>query len=222
MSPVEAATLSAGAHPPGRGHHLGDRQRAARLPHRPVPDPRTRHQRQDALRRAADERRRPVRDRRRRLRARSTSSSSLQENYLRWDSLGEFLALAESAFEHLADDHGQRRAPRSWPTPSTAPPAAPARRGQVPGPQGRPDRQPRQPLLPRPVLGPASWPRRPTTPSWPRPSRRSPERWPPTRRPSSPSCSPSRATRPTSAATTAPTRPRPLRSCGRRRPSPRP
>ena len=27
------------AHPPGREHHLGDRQRAARLPDRPVPDP---------------------------------------------------------------------------------------------------------------------------------------------------------------------------------------
>ena len=51
----------------GQGHHLGHRQRAARLPHRPVPDPRARHQRQDAVDRAADERRRPVRDRRRRL-----------------------------------------------------------------------------------------------------------------------------------------------------------
>ena len=42
------------ARPPaqGRRHHLGDRQRAARLPHRPVPDPRGRHERQDALDRA--------------------------------------------------------------------------------------------------------------------------------------------------------------------------
>ena len=55
------------AHPPGRGHHLGHRQRPARLPHRPLPDPRARHQRQDALDRAAHERRRPLRDRRRRL-----------------------------------------------------------------------------------------------------------------------------------------------------------
>ncbi len=59
-----------------RGHHLGHRQRAARLPDRPVPDPRGRHQREDALHRAADGRRRAVRDRRRRLGARSTSSSS--------------------------------------------------------------------------------------------------------------------------------------------------
>ncbi len=55
------------ADPHGRGHHLGDRQRAARLPHRPVPDPRARHQRQDAVGRAADQRRRAVRDRRRRV-----------------------------------------------------------------------------------------------------------------------------------------------------------
>ena len=45
----------------------------------------------------------------------------LAENYLRWDSLGEFLALAVS-FEHLAQTHGQRPRPRSSPTPSTAPP----------------------------------------------------------------------------------------------------
>jgi isocitrate dehydrogenase len=38
-------------------------QRAARLPDRPVPDPRAGHQREDALDRAAHERRRPVRDR---------------------------------------------------------------------------------------------------------------------------------------------------------------
>ena len=46
----------------------------------------------------------------------------VKENYLRWDSLGEFLALAVS-FEHLRRRHRQRRAPRSSPTRSTAPPA---------------------------------------------------------------------------------------------------
>ena len=60
--------LHAGTHPQGRGHHLGDRQRAPRLPHGPLPDPGTGHQRQDALRRSADQRRRPLRDRRRRIR----------------------------------------------------------------------------------------------------------------------------------------------------------
>ena len=101
MAPGRGHPLLARAHPPGRGHHLGHRQRAARLPHRPVPDPRARHQRQDALDRAADERRRPVRDRRRRLgpearaavRARRTTSAGTR--------LGEFLALAAS-LEHLA------------------------------------------------------------------------------------------------------------------------
>ncbi len=52
--------VHAGAGPRGRGHDLGHRQRAARLPDRPVPDPRARHQRQDALDRPADARRRPV------------------------------------------------------------------------------------------------------------------------------------------------------------------
>ena len=67
------------AHPPGREHHLGHRQRAARLHHRPVPDPRARHQRQDALGRPADERRRPVRDRRRRLRAQARPAAGQGE-----------------------------------------------------------------------------------------------------------------------------------------------
>ena len=48
----------------GRGHHLRHRQRAARLPDRPVPDHGTGHQRQDVVDRAADERRWPVRNRR--------------------------------------------------------------------------------------------------------------------------------------------------------------
>ncbi len=50
-------------------------------------------------------------------------SSSSQENYLRWDSLGEFLALAVS-FEHLSRGLQERRRPRCWPTRSTRPPAS--------------------------------------------------------------------------------------------------
>ena len=57
------------ADPPRRGHHLGHRQRAPRLPHRPVPDHGARHERQDAVDRAAHERWRPLRDGCRRLRA---------------------------------------------------------------------------------------------------------------------------------------------------------
>ena len=64
------------AHPPRRGHDRLHRQRAARLPHRPVPDHGARHQRQDAVDRAAHQRRRAVRDRRGRLGARSTCSRS--------------------------------------------------------------------------------------------------------------------------------------------------
>ena len=127
----------------------------------------------------------------------------VKENYLRWDSLGEFLALAVS-FEQLR--HRDRQRPR----PGAGRHARPGdghvpRREQVAGPPGRPDRQPRQPLLPRPLLGRRSWPRRPTTrtsrrrsPGWPR-------RSPPTRSRSPASCSPCRARPSTSAATTAPT-----------------
>ena len=67
------------ADPQGRGHHLGHRQRAARLPHRPVPDPRARHVGQDALRRTPDQRRWPLRDRRRRLGAQARAAAGQGE-----------------------------------------------------------------------------------------------------------------------------------------------
>ena len=51
----------------------------------------------------------------------------LRENHLRWDSLGEFLALVPS-LELLADARGQPAAPASSPRRSTAPPAACSRR----------------------------------------------------------------------------------------------
>ena len=79
----------------------------------------------------------------------------IKENYLRWDSLGEFLALAVS-LEHLAERPATPR-PRCSPTPSTAPPA-PSSTRTSPRPPGRRHRQPRQPLLPRPVLGPGTRP----------------------------------------------------------------
>ena len=68
-----------GAHPPRREHHLGHRERPARLPDRPLPDPGTRHERQDALRRPADQRRRPVRDGRRGLRAQARPAAAQGE-----------------------------------------------------------------------------------------------------------------------------------------------
>ena len=76
----------------------------------------------------------------------------VKENYLRWDSLGEFFALAAS-LRAPARRHRQRRAPRSSPTPSTAPPATFLNEDKSPEPPARRHRQPRQPLLPGPVLG---------------------------------------------------------------------
>ena len=75
----------------------------------------------------------------------------VEENYLRWDSLGEFLALAVAWTSTpsrpdtpprsvLADD----ARPRDRDVP---------RREQVARPQGRHDRQPRLALLPRALLG---------------------------------------------------------------------
>ena len=75
----------------------------------------------------------------------------VQENYLRWDSLGEFLALAVS-IEDLGTKTGNAKAlvrgrgarSRQRPDP---------RERQVAAAQGRRARQPRQPLLPGDVLG---------------------------------------------------------------------
>ena len=75
----------------------------------------------------------------------------LKENYLRWDSLGEFLALAVS-FEHLAQTTGNARAQILADTLDRATGTF-LERGQVAEPRRRRHRQPRQPLLPRAVLG---------------------------------------------------------------------
>ena len=135
----------------------------------------------------------------------------VKENYLRWDSLGEFLALARR-FEHLADVTDNARAQVLADTLDRATGTL-LDENKSPAAQGRPDRQPRQPLLPRALLGPGAGRSRPTTPSWPRRSPRSPRRSPRNeaddrRR------APRRAglTRSTSAATTAPT---PARRIGR-------
>ena len=173
MAPVEATKLLPRAHPRGRGHHLGHRQRAARLPHRPLPDPRARHQRQDALDRAADERRRPVRDRRRRLGPEARAAVREGEP--------PPLGLARRVPRPGRVARAPRRRRRQRPGPGAGRRPRPGhrhapRRGQVAVAQGRRDRQPRQPLLPRPLLGRgAGRPDRPT-PSWPPCSPRSPRR----------------------------------------------
>ncbi len=86
----------------------------------------------------------------------------VKENYLRWDSLGEFLALAAS-LEHLADHHRQRPGPGARRHPRPGHRHLPQRE-QVPGPAGRRDRQPGQPLLPGALLGAGAGRGRPTTP----------------------------------------------------------
>ncbi len=80
----------------------------------------------------------------------------VKENYLRWDSLGEFLALAVS-FEHLADVTDNARARVLGETLDRATGTL-LRREQGPGAQGRPDRQPRQPRVAGPLLGPGARP----------------------------------------------------------------
>ena len=90
----------------------------------------------------------------------------VKENHLRWDSLGEFLALAVS-LEMLADKTGNPKAQGARRRRSTAPPARSSRR------TGR--RRARSASSTTAAAtstwrctGRRSWPARPTTPSWPR------------------------------------------------------
>ena len=76
----------------------------------------------------------------------------VKENYLRWDSLGEFFALAAS-FEHLAGYADNAGAKVLGDTLDKATGDVP-QRGQVPDPQARRHRQPRLALLPGVLLGP--------------------------------------------------------------------
>ena len=208
--------LLARAHPPRRGHHLGHRQRAARLPHRPVPDHGARHQRQDALDRAAHERRRPVRDGRGRLGAEARAAVREGEppalglarrvpragGVARVPRPGHRQRDRAAARRHARPRHrlGARRGPvarRARCTSSTTAAATSTWRS----------------------TGPRSWRRRPTIPSWRPSSRRSPRRSAPTRSRSSPSSTRCRARRSTSAATTSPTTTWSPRRCVRARPS---
>ena len=78
----------------------------------------------------------------------------LRENHLRWDSLGEFLALAAS-LELLADRTGNPRAKLL--ADDAGPRDRPRARGKpLALAQGRRARQPRQPFLPGAVLGPGA------------------------------------------------------------------
>ncbi len=139
----------------------------------------------------------------------------VKENHLRWDSLGEFLALAVS-FEFLADATGNPRARKVLGDDAGRRHREAAGEREVAVAPGRRARQPRQPLLPRRSTGRRRWPRRPTTPSWRPSSPRWPPRWPTPRRPSSASWPRCRASRWTWAATTWSTRPRPTRDAPER------
>ena len=159
------------ADPQGRGHHLGHRQRAARLPHRPVPDPRARHQRQDALGRPADQRRRPVRDRRRRLGAQARAAAGQGEP----PALGQPGRVPRAGRELRPPrrDHRQRAGPdprrharpghRHASSTRTSPRAARSARSTTAAATSTSR-----------CSGPRSSPRRPTTPS----SRRRSASWP--------------------------------------------
>ena len=137
-----------------------------------------------------------------------------KENHLRWDSLGEFLALA-AALEFLAGKAEDPLAVLGKTLDQATGQAARERQGAVA--QGRRARQPRQPLLPGARTGRRRWPSRPTTRSCSRRSRRWPSASPTTRRRSSPSSTTSRASRSTSAATTGSTARRRPRRCARAR-----
>ena len=124
----------------------------------------------------------------------------VKENHLRWDSLGEFLALAVS-LEFLADETDNARARLLGQTLDAATGAL-LENGKSPSRKVRRDRQPRQPLLPGAVLGAGPGRADRGRRAGRRSSRRSRSAWPPTRRRSSASWPRCRASRSTWAATT--------------------
>ena len=88
----------------------------------------------------------------------------LKENYLRWDSLGEFLALAVS-LEQYARVHRQPARPGAG-RHARRRHRPPARGEQVTGAPPGPDRQPRQPLLHRHGVGRGARSAERQIPSW--------------------------------------------------------
>ena len=158
--------------------------------------------------RAADRGRRPVRDRRRRLRPQARAAARPGE--LPALGLARRVLRAGARPSSSTPTSPACRARRCWPTRSTGRPARSSTRTAA-----RAAGSARSTTAARTstwrCTGPRSWPGRPTTPSSPRRSRGWPRRWPRRRPSSSRSCSRSRASPPTSAATTCPTprRPRP-------------
>ena len=106
----------------------------------------------------------------------------VEENHLRWDSLGEFLALA--CRSRTCAEERQRQGQDSGDDARRGDRQA-ARQRQVAVASHRRARQPRQPLLSGACTGPRRLRNRQMTPSCRRVSRRWPRRWPITKRRSS-------------------------------------
>ena len=103
----------------------------------------------------------------------------VEENHLRWDSLGEFLALG-ACFEDVGIKTGNERAKILGKDAGCRHRQA-AGQQQEPVPQDRRARQPRQPVLPRPVLGAGARRADRRSGAAASTSRRSPRRWPRTK-----------------------------------------
>ena len=103
----------------------------------------------------------------------------VEENHLRWDSLGEFLALAVS-LEDLGIKTGNDRAKMLAKTLDAATGKL-LDNNKRPSPQDRRAGQPRQPVLPGACTGRRNSPRRPRTQSCAEHSPHWPRRWPTTR-----------------------------------------
>ncbi|GAA2911213.1 hypothetical protein GCM10020221_03700 [Streptomyces thioluteus] len=97
----------------------------------------------------------------------------VKENYLRWDSLGEFFAWPPASSTSRRPP--ATPVPRSSPTPSTAPRRPSSTRTSRP-PVASVASTTAAATSSCPCTGPRSWPSRPTTPTWPRRSARSPRR----------------------------------------------
>ena len=169
--------VHARARPRRRGHDLGHGQRAARLPDRPVPDPRARHQRQDALDRAADERRRAVRDRGRRLGAEARAAVR-QGGPPALGFARRVPGARAVSFELLAEKTGNPRAKLLADTLDRATGTV-LEREPLPVAAGSASSTTAAATSTWLSIGPRSWPRRPRTWSW----RSASSWWPSARQP---------------------------------------
>ena len=183
MSQVRAMRYTIERVDPRAGHHRRDRQHPARLPHRPVPDPGAGHQRQDAVHRAADGRRRHVRNGCGRFGAQARQAAGRGEP----PALGfarRVPRAGASAWRTWASrpaTSGPRSWPRRWmPRPASCWTTTRARRA-------RPVSSTTVAASSTsPCTGRRNSPRRPRTRSWPNTSPHWPRRWPRTKTPSWP------------------------------------